>query len=348
VGVAIDSTALVEPSGDPMLRRAVHEELLEELVVHGTLVFASDDDLAAFVAAVRALPPTLAKAWEVMISTRRLRVEVAEPAVAPGVDDVLDLGVLERGFGDDLQLALLQGDHAELVGVPVDAYSVLGPAGLVEAGRLATGVRTSALRAAREVLDAPMREGVNREVEWEQRFGPLVAASKLVVVFDRYVGQQAARRYIYGQQATDGLTWFLSRVAMTPGRHVRIITAVSDDVDRRGWRFDEDVVSQGLQALERSLGRPLSLDVVLVPDRVKAPPGSPHQGVVERFGHDRHVRFGDRVALALGTGVQVFAPPRVAETVTVARLPLADAKAREHAAEKGALRPPPGGWLQPR
>lgn len=345
LGIAVDAAALEEPTGDRMLRRAVHEELLEELVVHGTLVFASDDDLDAFVAAVKALPPTLAKAWEVMLSSRRLRVEVADPEVEPGIAEVLDLGVLEHGFGDELQLALLQADHAELVGVPDDAYSVMGPGGTVEAGRLATATRTRALLAAREVLDAPLREGVNREVEWDERFGPLVRASKLIVVFDRYVGQQVARRYLFDQPQTDGLTWLLSKVAMTPGRHVRIITAVSDEVDRRGWRFDEDVVSRGFRALERQLGRPVSFDVVLVPDRVTIAGERGRRTVVERFGHDRHLRFGDRVALALGTGVQVFAAPRVAETVTVARLPLRDAKAREAAAEKAALRPPSGGWL---
>jgi len=66
---------------------------------------------------------------------------------------------------------------------------------------------------------------------------------------------------------------------------------------------------------------------------------------VERFGHDRHLRFGQRVALALGAGMQTFANATFRETVTVARLPIADARAREERAIKSAVRPPPAGWL---
>ena len=123
-----------------------------------------------------------------------------------------------------------------------DEFSATTPSGLVEIGRITTAGRTSVLMAARQVLDAPLREGVNREVEWTERFGPLCA------------GQQAAgdlrqvRRPADGAplpvqpgQSGDGLTWFLARVGMTPGRRVRIITAVTDSVDR-GQRFDEEAM----------------------------------------------------------------------------------------------------------
>jgi hypothetical protein len=94
--------------------------------------------------------------------------------------------------------------------------------------------------------------------------------------------------------------------------------------------------------LQASLGdRDLRLDLVLVPDRVRGEKG---RGV-ERFGHDRHLRFGERAALALGAGMQSFAQATFRETITVARLPIADARAREERAQKSALRPPPGGWL---
>ncbi len=49
------------------------------------------------------------------------------------------------------------------------------------------------------MLDAPLREGVNREVEWAQRFGPLAASASPIVVYDKFVGQQVIRRYIYDQ-----------------------------------------------------------------------------------------------------------------------------------------------------
>ena len=98
----------------------------------------------------------------------------------------------------------------------------------------------------------------------------------------------------------------------------------------------------GFHRLRESLGdRDLRLELVLVPDRVRAPSGRR----VERFGHDRHLRFGQRVALALGAGMQTFANATFRETVTVARLPIADARAREERAIKSAVRPPAGGWL---
>jgi hypothetical protein len=195
--------------------------------------------------------------------------------------------------------------------------------------------------AARQVLDAPLREGVNREVEWKERFGPLCQDSKPLVIYDKFVGQQTVRRYLYNQGSGDGLTWFLARVGMTPGRRVRIITAVTDSVDR-GQRFDEEAMVTGFLRMMASMAdRDLRLELVLVPERTRGEKG---RGV-ERFGHDRHLRFGERAALALGAGMQTFANATFRETVTVARLPISDAKAREERSMKAALRPPEGGWL---
>jgi hypothetical protein len=195
--------------------------------------------------------------------------------------------------------------------------------------------------AAREVLDSPLREGVNREVEWTERFGPLCESAKPLVIYDKFVGQQTVRRYLYGQGSSDGLTWFLSRVAMKPGRRVRVITAITDATER-GQRFDEEAMVAGFHRMLASMAdRGLRLDLVLVPERVR---GARGRGV-ERFGHDRHLRFGERTALALGAGIQSFATTTFRETVTVARLPVADAKAREERAVRAAVRPPEGGWL---
>jgi len=128
---------------------------------------------------------------------------------------------------------------------------------------------------------------------------------------------------------------------MTPGRRVRVITAVTDDLDR-GRTFDEDAAALAFTRLMQPLhDRRLRLDLVLVPDRVRGVPRDP----AARFGHDRHIRFGDRAALALGAGVQVFSTGTFRETTTVARLPIADAKSREEQAVRSALRPPESGWL---
>lgn len=341
LGVSISSTALADQAGDPALRRAIHEELLEDLAVHGRLVFTSQAHLDLFVAAVSRLPTSLAKAWEVVLSSRRVQIAVARPPLDESLGDILDVALLEAELADDLELVLLEADHAELLGVGEDQFSAVTPSGLVEIGRITTAGRTVALKLARELLDAPLREGVNREVEWTERFGPLCDDSKPLVVYDKFVGQQTARRYLYGQGTGDGLTWLLTRVAMKPGRRVRIITAITDEVDR-GQRFDEEAMVAAFHRMLAAMAdRDVRVDLVLVPEKVRGTRGGP----VERFGHDRHLRFGDRVALALGSGVQSFASPTFRETVTVARLPVADAKAREERAVKSALRPPPSGWL---
>ena len=82
----------------------------------------------------------------------------------------------------------------------------------------------------------------------------------------------------------------------------------------------------------------MGLDIALVPDRVRGERRIDGSGI-------RHIRFGDRAVLALGMGVQSFSEPKFPETITVARLPVADAKGREERAMKAALRPPPEGWL---
>ncbi len=340
-GVAISPSALQDAAGDPALRRAIHEDLIEDLTVHGRLVFTSRAELDRFVAQVRALPTSLAKAWEVVLSSRRVVVGIAQPPLDQSLGDILDPHLIEAELADDLELVLVEADQAELLGVGEDQFSATTPTGLVEIGRISTAGRTAVILAARESLDAPLREGVNREVEWTERFGPLCAGAKPLVIYDRFVGQQVARRYVYDQPSGDGLTWLLARISMVPGRRVRIITAVTEDLDR-GQSFDEEAVARGFARLSASLaGRGLSLDLVLVPDRVRGERGRR----VERFGHDRHLRFGERAALSLGTGIQSFAAPTFRETIAVGRLPVADAKAREERAMRAAVRPPKGGWL---
>ena len=340
-GVGISAAALGDRADDPALRRAIHEELLEDLAVHGRLVFTSQEDLDAFLAAVRALPASLAKAWEVVLSSRRVRVGIASPPLPESLGDILEPARIDAELADDLELVLVEADQAELLGVAVDEFSAITPSGLVEIGRITTARRTAVVKAARQTLDAPLREGVNREVEWTERFGPLCRDAKPIVVYDKFVGQQTVRRYVHGQGSGDGLTWFLARVGMVPGRRVRIITAITDAPDR-GQRFDEEAMVSGFTRLLASMGdRDLRLDLVLVPDRVRAERGR----AVERFGHDRHIRFGERAALALGAGMQTFAQATFRETVTVARLPISDAKAREERAVRSASRPPVGGWL---
>jgi hypothetical protein len=338
-GVSIAATALADRAAEPALQRAIHEDLLDDLAVHGHLVFASQEDLESFVEAVRALPTSLSKAWESVLSSRRVRVEVADPAQRPGLEEVLDPAALEARSAPEVALVLVEADQAELLGVPHDQFSAPSPGGLIEIGRIATAGRTATVLAARQTLDAPLREGASREVEWEHRFGPLVEVSSLLVIYDKYAGMQVARRYVYERAHGDGLTWFLTRAGRYPSCKVRVITAVTDDRSKSGETYDEPVLSLAFGRLTQALDKQPNLDLVLVPDRVRG------EARRERFGHDRHVRFGQRAALALGTGVQAFATGHFPETITVARLPVADAKNREERAIRSALRPPPGGWL---
>lgn len=338
-GVSIAATALADRAGEPALQRAIHEDLLEDLAVHGHLVFASQEDLESFVEAVRALPTSLAKAWESVLSSRRVRVEVSDPAQRPGLEEVLDPAALEQRAAPEVALVLVEADQAELLGVPHDQFSARTPGGLIEIGRIATAGRTATVLAARQTLDAPLREGESREVEWERRFAPLVQVSSRLVIYDKYAGMQVARRYVYDRAHGDGLTWFLAHISRHPACRVRVITAVTDDRGKAGETYDERVLSLAFGRLMQALDRAPRLDLILVPDRVRG------EARRERFGHDRHIRFGQRAALALGTGVQAFAGGHFPETITVARLPVADAKNREERAIRAALRPPPGGWL---
>ncbi len=339
-GVGIGESALVDQAGDPALQRAIHEELLEDLAVHGQLVFTSEAELVQFVQAVRQLPTHLAKAWETVLSSRRLTVTVSDPQSEPGLSEVLDPAELEQRVAPAVELVLLEADQAELLGVPRGEFSARTPGGLVEIGRLTTATRTTTILAAHQVMEAPMREGINREEEWQDRLGPLAAAASPIVIYDKYVGMQCARRYIYGYKSGDGLTWLMSRISMHTGRRVRIITAVP--MYRPGQEvIDEQVLAMAFLAMKEQLGREIGLDVVLVPERKR----NTKDRAVERFGHDRHIRFGDRAVLALGIGIQSFEAPRFRETITVARLPVADAKGREEQAVKAAVRPPQEGWL---
>lgn len=336
VGVGISPGALDESfGGDEAVRRMAHEELLDQLAVHATLLFSSAEELADFRAMLADLPPVLAKRWEAVLSGRRLVVDMIDPEATPSIGQALDPAALEDAVAGPVRLVLLDRDHATLLGVPSGSFATMGPRGRLEMGRLATATRTQTLARAASLLTAPLREGDDREALWQQRFGPLAQVSKTIVVYDKYAGIQAARRFVHQERSADGLSWFASRVALRPGARLRVITAVTDDVRRV---LDERTVAPGLQAIRDRLGdRDVRLDVVLVPDRGEGG---------DRFGHDRHIRFDERVALSLGPGLQAFAKPKVSETTVVARLPIADAKAREAAAERAQVRPPAGGWVR--
>jgi hypothetical protein len=336
IGVGIDPAALADTfGGDKALRRVTHEELLDDLTLHGTLVFSSQAELDSFVAAVKALPPSLSARWDALLSERRLVVDTLDTPADPALEHALDAGELEQAISGPVRLVLLERDHAALLGVPEDAYAAMAPGGRLEMGRLATGVRTAALRGASELLDTPLRAGENREVVWATRFDPLVAVTRTVTIYDKYAGMQAARRYVLDRPHADGLSYVMRRIAMRPGRRVRLITAVTDDT-RRGI-LDERTIVPAMRLLMQSLAdHDIRLHLVLVPER---------GGSGDRFGHDRHVRFDERMALALGPGLQTFSRSTLVETVTVGSLPISDAKTREASAERAQIRPPAGGWL---
>ena len=107
-----------------------------------------------------------------VLSSRKVQVGIARPPLDEALGDILDPGLIDSQLADDLELVLVEADQAELLGVAEDEFSATTPSGLVEIGRITTAGRTSVLMAARQVLDAPLREGVNREVEWKERFGP--------------------------------------------------------------------------------------------------------------------------------------------------------------------------------
>ena len=335
--IGIGSSAIQDHGGDPALRRAIHEELLEDLMVHGRLVFASEKHLSAFVKAVRGLPTSLAKAWETVLTSGRVRVKIIDPTRKPGIDSLTDSALLDERYSDAMQLVLVEAAQAEILGVPPEEFSASSPEGLVEIGRITTASRTATILAARQVLTAPLRHGVSREEEWEERLRPLARNSRPIVIYDKYAGMQAARRYIYDRPKGDGLTWLLRHLSTVPNQKVRIITAVPFKSAPRE-PMDVEVIRRGLVSLHRSLKNSLKMDIVLVPERTR---DGDH---IERFGHDRHIRFGQRAALALGMGVQSFSMKHFQETTTVARLPISDARRREERQLRAAIRPPPGGW----
>jgi hypothetical protein len=334
IGVGIDPSAIGEPIAliDPALARSVHEELLEALTLNGRVVFTSMTDRDSFIEQLKTLPTGVAKLWETLIASGRLRLEMLNPPVEPGLAQTLDVQEIADRLATRVDLVLLERKHAELLGVPPDSFSVLAPGGRPEIGRLSTATRTHTMVRARELLAAPIRVGDNREDIWRDRLEPLVGVTKSVVIYDRYAGVQAARRYVYNLRSRDGLTWLLSRVAQLGGKRVRLITAA---VEEEGGRaMGPEVISDGLQQLRWAVGQAkVQLDVVIVPDGA------------QRFGHDRHLRFGERVALALGPGLQIFSTQRAEETITVARLPIADARDRERGSERHQVRPPAAGWI---
>lgn len=117
VGVGIAPPALgYSFGGDEALRRAAHEELLDELSLHATLVFSSPRELTEFRDAIRALPAALAKRWETLLSSRRLVVDTLDPEAAPSVSEALDPVELEEAVSGPVRLVLLERDQAALLG----------------------------------------------------------------------------------------------------------------------------------------------------------------------------------------------------------------------------------------
>ncbi|MGV1079542.1 MAG: hypothetical protein ACOYD1_06785 [Candidatus Nanopelagicales bacterium] len=111
--IGIDPSAIAEPISviDPALARSVHEELLEALAINGRLIFTCESDRASFLDQVRNLPSGVAKLWETVLASGRIRLEVLDPPVEPGLAQTLDPQELADHLGAKVDLILLEREH---------------------------------------------------------------------------------------------------------------------------------------------------------------------------------------------------------------------------------------------
>lgn len=259
---------------------------------HGVLVvLGGAEGKARFRAAIEALPQPARVMWKLALRRFRDRT-VFSDAVA--VDDLYERADVIK-VADAVALVGASDERCDLLGVAVDEIGESFADGRVEIARLLCLEQSETIQRARHLAEQNLERGQSPGDLWESRFQPLVPYAGLMVIVDRYAGQDVVRQ-ASGKQS--GLEFVLRRAWQAP-LHIHAYMAdprpaVGDPAPVTLDRF-RDAVDQLLGRLRTELGaRSRELKIFRCDDRD-----------FRDLAHDRYLRLSSWL-FHLDVGLEPF------------------------------------------
>jgi len=312
IDVALSAKAMADISAMVIGRnaRTLCSALTEALRGYGALVITSAEEgreILQIVKSDSALTQAERQEWSAVLEflAQDKRIRFVSPDLIP-LDTIEVADDLELARSKQPLLAVLGDDSFERLFPASDANSVAISANVeaAPAGTASLADQFSRARnvAAREVY-AP---GTARDEIWDELLAPLASFTKQVTIFDRYVFAGMYRREANLSGRPEHLEWFLSRLdeAAPPGTHVKVYGSIGYETGHAQIPNDVEAVGQLLSRRWTSrFGNIAQVELIATSGTRNHP-------------HDRHLMFGQGMALDMASGLDRLAEHHLRDPFT--------------------------------
>ena len=306
--LAIDPEALADPITPVSLTKVLHNNLLETIAAHGYLVFANNEEAAAFVKAIRnhkSLPTGVADKWATFLPElhKQGRMSLITSPGGHPIAQVRELGELQQGWKGNLDVAVLCNANAAVIGISEEEGILDDPNSHVELATFGATPHTRTLTHFRELADnavAPYNS--QRDTFWTEVVGPVATASKRATVLDGYLLTNLWRKEAHRPRShswdVEHVAWMLHHLdsTMRAASEVELICAYESNKLHYKAEESADIIRNFWAP--PAAGRLAKATLTLV-ERQKD------------FPHDRHIRFNTGVAITVPAGFDRLRSPRV-------------------------------------
>lgn len=305
--LAIDPEALTDILTPVSLTKVLHNHLLETIASHGHLVFANNDEAAAFVKAIRnrSLPPGMAEKWATFLPElhKQGRMSLVAPPGDSPISQVRQLDELQQGWKGNLDVAVLCTANASAIGISDEDGILDDTNSHVELATFGAAPHTRTVAHYRELAEtAVLPYDADRDTFWNDVIRPVAAASKRTIILDGYLLTSLWNKEHSLPRSrswpTEHVAWLLDHLdsTMRPASEVEFICAYEPH------KLHYNAV-QSANIIHNFWAPPPAGRLAKVTLRL-----------IERqrgFTHDRHVRFSTGVAITIPAGLDRLRSPRV-------------------------------------
>lgn len=311
--VAVASTALDMGPIQPHIANSLHGALVEALLAHGRLVFASNDEALTFVRALKGtveIPQAARTRWEAMLIHLKQsgRVVIAQPPSETTLASVEAIDVLRAGWGGHTDVAVVAPARSAALGLPEDTGILSDPTHAPDVAVAATAIEAPALVRIHDLQQNPVAaHRSSREDFWARVLEPMATGATEATILDGYLFNRISE-LAHGRGRSTGVPehvcWLLQHLdCVMAGRStVRLIGNASKlktgddaqtlaDTIRDRWMPDR-------------IGRLATVEILL---------GDPGNGR-RAFPHDRHIRFSTGSAIKIPAGFDRLSDENIWDT----------------------------------
>jgi hypothetical protein len=298
--VAVASNSLDLGTLPPPVANALHNTLIEMLLAHGRLVFASQDEALEFVRAIKTtggIPPGARTRWTAALAQLKQsgRVVFTNPPGPATLANVTTLNGVRTQWGSQADVAVIADSACVLLGVPADTGILSDPTLNPDLAIPAAAPDAPAVARLHLLQQHPVAaHGSTRKKFWETVLQPIATDAHTATVLDGYLFNQLSK-ICHGNIAEplggEQVVWLLSRLdqVMSQGATVRLIANAS----RLQPGDTAEVIAQAIRDrwTPKKDGRPARVEVLLRT-----------AGKGEKFPHARHIRFSTGGAIRIDGG----------------------------------------------